>query len=172
MNSGDSKILLGVLGITFLIIVGGVALFGGEKGNADQTPISQVMGVEANPANYELGAVPINGGIVTKDYEIKNTTDQVIKLKKIATSCMCTQVKVSVGGTETRFFGMEHAMDRNPPINLEFEPGQTGNVTVNFDPAAHGPQGVGPFDRSVWLTFSDPDGVKELKFSGTVVSSN
>ncbi len=168
----DFKVMIGALGITFLIIVGGVALFGGEEGNTEQTSMSQVMGVETNPANYELGAVPINGGIVTKEYEIKNTTDKVIKFKKIATSCMCTQAKVSVGGKETRFFGMEHAMDKNPPVNLEFEPGQTGNVTVNFDPAAHGPQGVGPFNRSVLLTFSDPAGVKELKFSGTVVSSN
>lgn len=171
MNSGDSKILLGVLGITFLIIVGGVALFGGGE-ESTATPMTQVMGVETSPASYELGAVPINGGLVTKEYKVKNTTDEVIKLKKIATSCMCTQVKVSVGGKETRFFGMEHAMDKNPPVNLEFEPGQTASVTVNFDPAAHGPQGVGPFDRSVLLTFSDPEGVEELKFNGTVVSSN
>ena len=43
-------------------------------------------------------------------------------------------------------------------------------VAVNFDPAAHGPQGTGPFDRVVILTFSDPAGVKELTFNGTVVS--
>ncbi len=168
----DFKVMIGALGITFLIIVGGVALFGGEKGNADQTPISQVMGVEATPANYELGAVPINGGIVTKEYEVKNTTDKVIKLKKIATSCMCTEAKIKVSDKGTRFFGMEHPTDKNPPVNIEIAPDEIAKVTVNFDPAAHGPQGTGPFDRSVWLTFSDPAGIKELKFSGTVVSSN
>ena len=80
-----------------------------------------------------------------------------------------TQAKVSVGDRETRFFGMEHGMDRNPPVNIEVGLGETAKVTVNFDPAAHGPEGVGPFDRVVWLAFSDPAGVKELKFSGVVV---
>ncbi len=168
----DYKVLAGILVFTFLLIVGGVALFGGEEEETKQVLMSQVMGVEANPESYDLGDVPLKGGIVTKEYEVINATEQPIKLKKIATSCMCTQAKVSVGGKETRFYGMEHAMDKNPPVNLEIGQDEVAKVTVDFDPAAHGPQGVGPFDRSVWLTFSDPAGIKELKFNGTVVSSN
>lgn len=165
----DIKVMLGALGFTFLLIVG-FSFWQGRKHEDQATTLSEALGVQINPENYDLGEVPINGGIVTKDYEVKNTTSQTIKLKKIVTSCMCTQVKASYKDRETRFFGMEHPGDRNPPINLEIPPGETAKVTVNFDPAAHGPQGVGVFDRAVLLTFSDPAGVKELTFNGTVVS--
>jgi hypothetical protein len=164
----DFKILIGALVFTFLLIVGLAAIFG----NKEETIVEgvQVEGLAADPDYYDLSKVPINGGIVTKEYEIENTTGKSITLKKIATSCMCTQAKVSVNGKETRFFGMEHPMDKNPPVNMELGVGKTAKVVVNFDPAAHGPEGVGPFERSVWLTFSDPAGVKELKFSGVVVN--
>lgn len=169
----DFKIMIAALVFTFLLIVGGAALFGGKEAEVNEVGGAsvEIQGIEVNPLLYELGDVPINGGIVTKEYEIKNTTSQTLKLKKIATSCMCTQAKVVLGDKETRFFGMEHGMDKNPPINFEIGSGETGKAIVTFDPAAHGPEGVGAFERIVWLTFSDPSGVKELKFEGTVVNN-
>lgn len=164
----DFKLMAAAIIFTFLLVLGGSVLLGGEEKSQD--PTTQVMGVAVNPENYQLGNVPIKAGIVTRDYEIENTTDQTIKIKKIATSCMCTQAKITINGQETKFFGMEHPTDKNPPINLELAPGEKALVTVNFDPAAHGPQGVGAFERVVWLTFSDPEGVKELTFSGVVVN--
>ena len=62
---------------------------------------------------------------------------------------------------------MEGHGDANPAVNLELKAGETAKVVVNFDPAAHGPQGTGAFDRIVWLYFSE--GVKELKFNGEVI---
>jgi hypothetical protein len=145
------------------------SLTGGKDTDGPSQPLAQVAGVQINPEHYELGNVDLNGGLVTKEYEVANDTDQSMKLQKIVTSCMCTQAKVSVGGKESRFFGMEHRGDRNPSINYEIPSGETAKVTVNFDPAAHGPQGTGPFDRVVTLTFSEPAGTKKLTFDGTVV---
>lgn len=164
----DTKVLIAAIGFTFLAIVGFALLLGGK--HEDGATYSEVQGVDIIPAIYELGDVPIDGGIVTKEYEVKNTTGEVIKLKKITTSCMCTEAKVVVGDKETRFFGMEHPGDRNPPVNFEIKSDEIAKVIVNFDPAAHGPQGIGPFERTVQLTFSDPAGIKELKFEGTVVA--
>ena len=167
----DSKVLIGIVIATFLIIVGGVLLLGRNSSNTGEPEANtEVLGIEATPALYDLGEVPINGGIVTKEYLIKNTTDKTIRLKKIATSCMCTTASVDISGKTTKFFGMEGHGDLNPPVNIEVASGQEGKVIVKFDPLAHGPQGVGPFDRVIWLTFSDPAGVKELTFNGTVVS--
>jgi hypothetical protein len=165
----DIKIFIGIIGFTVLLIVGLAYWQGGKDTNEQTQPLAHVAGVQISPETYELGDVELNGGLVTREYEVKNDTDQTMKLKKIVTSCMCTQAKVSVGDKESRFFGMEHPGDRNPPINYEIPPGGNAKVTVNFDPAAHGPQGVGPFDRVVTLTFSEPAGVKELTFNGTVV---
>jgi len=167
----DAKVLIGIVIATFLIIVGGVFLLGrGSSGSGGSETNVEVLGIEATPAFYDLGEVPINGGMVTKEYSIKNTTDKTIRLKKIATSCMCTTASLDLGGKSTKFFGMEGHGDANPPVNIEIGAGQEGKVIVRFDPAAHGPQGTGPFDRMVWLTFSDPGGIKELTFNGTVVS--
>jgi hypothetical protein len=165
----DIKIFIGIIGFTVLLIVGLASLTGGKGSDEPTQPLAQVAGVQINPEHYELGNVDLNGGLVTKEYEVANDTDQAMNLQKIVTSCMCTQAKVSVGDKESRFFGMEHPGDRNPSINYEIPPGGNAKVTVNFDPAAHGPQGTGPFDRVVTLTFSEPAGVKKLTFNGTVV---
>ncbi len=159
-----------IIGIVFtlLLIGGGVVLLSNSK--TDTAVTAQVEGLEVNPESYDLGDVPINGGVITKEYDVKNTTDKVLKLKKIATSCMCTKAKVTIGEKKTKLFGMEGMGDSNPPVNLELKAGEVAKVTAIFDPAAHGPQGVGPIDRTVMLTFSDPVGIKELKFKGVVVN--
>lgn len=165
----DIKIFIGIIVFTVFLIVGLALWQGGKDGDEQTQPLAQVAGVQINPETYDLGNVDLNGGLVTKEYEVKNETDQTMKIKKIVTTCMCTEAKVSVGDKESRFFGMEHPGDRNPPLNYEIPPGGAAKVTATFDPAAHGPQGVGPFDRVVILTFSEPAGIKNLTFSGTVV---
>lgn len=166
----DLKILVITLVFSTILIVGFAFLFAGKK-EGESVTNQVVEGIEANPESYDLGNVPLNWGIVTKEYEIKNVSSSPIKLKKIATSCMCTKASFEVGDKKTRFFGMEGHGDRNPPVNIEIPAGASGKVVVQFDPAAHGPQGVGPFERSVFLTFSDPAGIKELKFKGRVVAN-
>lgn len=166
----DSKILFGIIAATVLLIFAGIFVLGKNAGQVNEQAQSEVLGIKVTPTSYDLGEVPIGGGIVTKEYSIKNTTDKTIKLKKIATSCMCTTASVDIGGKSTKFFGMEGYGDANPPVNIEIGNDQEAKVIVKFDPAAHGPEGTGPFDRVVWLTFSDPGGIKELSFSGTVVS--
>jgi hypothetical protein len=164
----DSKILFGIVAVTLLLIFAGVFLLGKNTAQVAGTVSAGPLNIEASPSFYDLGEVPINGGIVTKEYEIKNTFGKSITLKKISTSCMCTKASVEVEDKKTKFFGMEGHGDANPPVNIEIGEGKTAKVVVRFDPAAHGPQGVGSFDRVVWLNFSE--GVKELTFSGTVTS--
>ena len=158
-----------MLGLTALLI-GGFVLFASSQKDDQQEVLASLdkNAVAVAPEFYDLGDVPINGGIVQKVYEVKNTSDKTIKIKKIATSCMCTKAKLSLGGKETGLFGMEGHGNKNPPISFEIPSGETARVVVDFDPAAHGPAGVGPIDRSVFLTFSNPAGVKELKFNGVV----
>lgn len=164
----DTKFLIGAFLVSILVIVGVAFLLSSKSQTEAEMPTTEVAGLTASPEGYDLGDVAIKGGIISKDYEIKNTTSETLNLKKIATSCMCTTAKVRVGDKETRFFGMEMAGDSNPPLDLAIPKGETAKVSVEFDPAAHGPEGVGPFDRIVWLYFSQ--GVKELKFNGVVTA--
>lgn len=164
----DTKFLIGAFLVSILVIVGVAYLLSNKSKSEAEIPTTEVAGLTATPESYDLGEVAINGGIVSKDYEVKNTTSATLSLKKIATSCMCTTAKVRLGDKETRAFGMEMVGDKNPPLDLNIPAGETAKVTVDFDPAAHGPEGVGAFDRIVWLYFAQ--GVKELKFNGTVVN--
>ncbi len=163
----DLKVLIGSIVFTFVLIIG-FALLQAKKPQPEATVNTAVLGVSATPEFYNLGNVGINGGIVSKEYQIKNTTDKALTLAKIVTSCMCTTAKVKIGDKETRFFGMEMSGDQNPRVNMSLPAGGQAQVTINFDPAAHGPQGIGPFDRIVWLYFTN--GTKELKFNGVVVN--
>jgi hypothetical protein len=165
----DSKfIIIAFLGVV-LLLMGAVFLLAKTANNPNaEIPQTEVLGVEANPTDFNLGQVPIGGGIVTREYEVKNTTDKALKLRKIATSCMCTTAQIKVGDKESRFFGMEMMGDKNPFLDFKIPAGETAKIIVNFDPAAHGPQGVGPFDRVIWLSFES--GMKELTFKGEVVN--
>jgi len=129
----DSKVLITIIVVTLLLIGGGVFLLGGKSTSTSEAT-SEVLGVEASPAFYDLGNVPINGGIITKEYSIKNITETPIKLKKVTTSCMCTTASIQINGEETKFFGMEGHGDANPPVNIEIGAGKEGKVIVKFDP--------------------------------------
>jgi len=146
----DSKILIGIIIATFVLIGGGVVLLGG-KSTATSEVVSEVLGIEANPTFYDLGDVGINGGIVTKEYAIKNTSGATIKLKKIATSCMCTTAQVVINGQSSPAFGM-HAKSS---WSGEVLPGQSVDLVVVFDPAFHGPSGVGAITRIVTVDTND-----------------
>jgi len=166
--SKDIKFISAAFLVSIVVIVGVAFVFSKKSSGDTEIPTTEVLGLTASPQSYDLGSVPISGGIVSRDYEIKNTTSGKLTLKKIATSCMCTTARVKIGDKETRFFGMEMTGDKNAPVSLEIPAGESAKVTVNFDPAAHGPAGTGPFDRIVWLSFAQ--GMKELKFNGTVVA--
>lgn len=162
----DIKFLIGAFLVSIVIIIGVAFLLSKNSQSQAEIPSGDISGLTVSPERYELGDVAINGGIVIKDYEVTNSTSGKLALKKMATSCMCTTASIQIGDKTTKFFGMEGHGDANPPVNLEIGAGETAKVTVKFDPAAHGPQGVGPFDRIVWLYFSE--GTKELTFNGVV----
>ena len=151
--------LLPILGFVMLVV----------KDSSPYPVLSNISGLESAPTSYTLGNVPRLGGLITKEYIVKNTTDKSMKLKKITTSCMCTKAKVIIRNIETPYFSLEHNGDKNAPINIVINPGQEAKVIVQFDPNAHGPQGLGYLDRSIQLMFSNPVAVKELTFNVTVV---
>lgn len=165
--SRETKIIVFAFIVVAVLALGGAFFLSSKSSGTAGQSESLLLNIESSPNFYDLGSVPINGGIVAKEYEVKNTTDRTLKLSRIATSCMCTLASVKIGDKETKFFGMEMTGDKNPLLNIDLKPGEIARVTTKFDPAAHGPQGVGPFDRIVWLYFNE--GIKELKFSGTVI---
>src|SRR3990167_164432 len=117
--SKETKFILSAFLITMAVVVG-LAFFLSAKGSKEKVLVTtEVQGIEAPVTHHELGDVPIGGGIVTKEYEIKNTTGRDMELLKIVTSCMCTTASVKAGNNETQFFAMEMVGDKNPLISLK-----------------------------------------------------
>jgi hypothetical protein len=168
----EGKIILSII-IGTIIFIGGLAFLmtkgAGGSGGDRFIPNVEASSLEENPpGSMDIGQVPYGGGKVTKSFDVKNTSDKTIKLRKITTSCMCTTAKFLVGGKESKFYGMEMNGDLNPLIDVDFPAGATGKVIFEFDPAAHGPQGIGSFERVVTLFFDS--GYKDFEFNGTVVN--
>lgn len=166
----EGKIILSVV-IGTIILIGGLAyiMTRSSTGRGNRfIPNTPEQNLEASPSGVmDLGSVAYGGGIVSKSFDVTNTLDKTIKLRKITTSCMCTTAKFVVDGRESKFYGMEMSGDLNPFIDYDLPAGATAKVVFDFDPAAHGPEGIGPFNRVITLFFDT--GYKDLEFRGEVV---
>jgi len=158
------KVIIAVIAI-LIIFAGGFYLVSRGDNSTSDLPLAKVEAadVQVSPDNYDIGRVLMKGGVVTREYEIKNNSENTLRLKKIVTSCMCTRAQVVVGDNKTRFYAMENSI-----ISFDIPGESTAKLVVRFDPAAHGIQGVGKVDRNVSLTFLDPVGTKEVRFFGEV----
>ncbi len=99
---------------------------------------------------YDFGSVSMAAGKVNRIVKIKNQSQDSVKVRKVYTSCMCTAATLRKGGIDFGPFGMEgHGF--TPRLNEVFVPGEEAELRVEFDPAAHGPAGVGMIEREVYV---------------------
>ncbi len=120
----------------------------------------------AESNNYDFGTISMAAGKVSREFTIKNTSSEAVTLQKIYTSCMCTTATLTNNRKQFGPFGMPgHASI--PRIDQAINPNEEATVDVVFDPAAHGPAGVGKIERVVTIENSAGQPV-ELKFSALV----
>lgn len=119
----------------------------------------------------ELGEIPMSQGNTQLAFQIKNTTVSVLDLQQLYTTCMCTKAKLITAAGQSSFAGMQGHTSGLMPIdpNLQLQPGEEAVLLVDFDPNAHGPQGVGPITRSVILETNQQP--MEFTFTGVVTNS-
>lgn len=105
---------------------------------------------------HDFGRVPIDGGTVETLFRLVNESSDDVQLASVATSCGCTSATAQFadGSTVGSF---------DPPADGDWGSagrsvmaGESFQVRVVFDPAAHGPDGVGELMREVIL--ATPDG--------------
>lgn len=115
---------------------------------------------------FDFGTISMAAGEVSHTYKIKNSSAQRVIISKMYTSCMCTTASIIKGSEKKGPFGMPGHM-RIPTINEEVRPGEEVNVEGIFDPAAHGPAGVGPIERTITLENNAGKAI-ELTFTAMV----
>jgi hypothetical protein len=120
----------------------------------------------AEHSSYDFGTISMKDGKVKHVFKLENTGQQPVTVSRVYSSCMCTEVSISIGNEARGPFGMLGHGDI-PSINLDLARAQTALVEAVFDPNAHGPAGVGDIERSVFA--ESPGGKKyELKFKAKV----
>ena len=115
---------------------------------------------------YDFGTISMKNGKVTHDYKIKNTGSSKVEVKKVYTSCMCTMATMMYGDYTSPMMGMP-GHGSVPEINKMISPKDEFIVQVEFDPNAHGPAGVGPIARTVFVETTDGQKI-ELNFKTEV----
>lgn len=137
---------------------------------------TQVAGPNSKVANnvliaeeklYDFGSISMTNGNVAKTFKITNPTDQDITIKAVSTSCMCTTAYLESASGEKGPFGMPGHGGPVARANEVIKAGESRAVRVVYDPNAHGPAGIGPVDRLVYLEDA-AGGVLELEIKAMV----
>lgn len=163
-------IIIGIVAATVGILWLQIAVFAGPKnpaagedgaGNA-KTPSL----ITAGETMFDFGNISMGKGNVSHLFKIKNTSAAPVTIKKLYSSCMCTTATLIRKDKTVGPFGMPGHVDI-PAIQEIMQPGEEAEVLTVFDPAAHGPAGVGAINRSV-LIENDASGPLQLDFKAFV----
>ena len=149
-----------VIIILSLIIGGGLILWSysvaGKSGSAPKEEIASDQGPLAGTESaYDFGEVSMATGLVNHEFVLRNNSSAPVKIGRAETSCMCTTVYLKTGGKEVGPFGMAGHSGIGNNANLTISPSEELIVRTVFDPAAHGPAGVGQVERQVILEVGD-----------------
>jgi|SRR3989344_5018681 len=148
----DKKFIILAVAATIILLAGGI-FFLSKTTNTPQIAASQnAKAFVADPTSFDLGQVSMDKGKVTKVFTIKNTGTDTLKLYNVRTSCHCTTAFVTINENNSPSFGM----DSLSAWVGEVQKGREAKINVVFDPAYHGPSGMGAVSRFVSVETNDP----------------
>lgn len=136
---------------------------------AAPTPVAAVPasgGLKARETAFDFGAISMAAGKVTHRFWFRNESEASVLIRRIYTSCMCTTATLVKGMKLINTYGMP-GHGPLPAVNESLKPGEAAYVDVIFDPAAHGPAGLGPTQRVVTIESDSGQPVK-LHFTANV----
>jgi len=132
----------------FVVLI--VALVGITQGNrgAIGSALSGSSQLTSDKRSFDFGTISMADGKVQTNFTVTNASEDPVTVSKVYTSCMCTSAKLALGDREFGPYGMP-GHGAIPTINQEIPAGSSGIIEVTYDPAAHGPAGVGFISRNV-----------------------
>lgn len=157
-----------IIGGVIAVLLAGVVWSARPQGTAENSEgaASGNGALFAEERAYDFGVISMTAGKVQHNFSVRNAGTDPLTVKKLYTSCMCTTASLIKDGQTYGPFGMP-MHGPIPEINQTLVPGQTVPIEVTFDPAAHGPAGVGRISRVVYLE-NNAGKPLELKFSAMV----
>lgn len=143
------NILLYILAV--VVIIGGVIWLARPGQDASTDPTAAIIStLTSTESRYDFGTISMANGNVSKVFAVTNNSADPVLIEKIYTSCMCTSARLKIGDKNLGPFGMPgHGIV--PKVNQTLNPGEAAQIEVIFKPSAHGPAGVGPVERVVFV---------------------
>ncbi len=163
----SNKLIITISILTLIILGLGVWLLTKPtSGSQLGTSVASGGKAEVPVTEFDWGTIDYGGGDVTAEFDIANSGVAPLSVSEVSTSCMCTTAQVIINGQNSPFFGMHQKSSWIGRIPA----GGQAKLKVVFDPAFHGPSGVGPVTRQIVMTTTDPDHPKlEFNLTGTVI---
>jgi hypothetical protein len=149
-NMFKDKFILFVVVFTVLLLAIGALLLSRASEGLVIEPTESVK-VSVDNTFYDWGEIGIKNGSVLASFNIKNEGESVLKLYGVTTSCACTNATLKLGEKASPEFGMHTKSN----YVMEVPVGETAELKVVFDPAFHGPNGIGKIDRVVKVSTND-----------------
>ena len=162
-----TKFFIILSAVTILILGFGVWLLARPAPGSQSGAIASAGGkAEAPVTSFDWGTIDYGAGDAAAEFTISNPGPGTLSLAEISTSCMCTTAQIIINDRQSPYFGM-HA--KSSWVG-QVPAGGQAKLKILFDPAFHGPSGLGPVTRQVVMETSDPDHPKlEFNLTGTVV---
>ena len=170
-NKNQILISVGVVALIVILFLLGQNNSSSKNNSANlsgspETYSSTGNAISVSETDYDFGTIRMANGKVNRLFQIKNTSLEPVLLDKLYTSCMCTSALFDAQGKKSGPFGMPgHGLV--PKLNRTLNPGEEATIEVVFDPNAHGPAGVGPFERQIYLD-GDGSNLLTLQIKGVV----
>ena len=169
MKNKIKKTIL-VYGIGLMFLSGLILLmvfFGSGNSKVDRYSASIISVLQDS---FDFDTISMKAGVVSHKFELQNEGDESVIIEKVYTSCMCTIAYIfTSSGKKYGEFGMPGHSSSS--ASIEIGVGDKFSVEAVFDPAAHGPSGVGLAERSVYIETNSAKTPKiELRFTATVTN--
>ncbi len=165
------KIIIWSIGVLLLV---GIAFLispskSGKMENSNSITYSN-SSITVAENNFDFGTILMGDGIVSNKFEVVNNGSEPVKIGKVYTSCACTTAYIiDSAGKKYGKFGMPGHDGLRAAANVEVQPGETIMVEAIYDPAFHGPSGVGLAERVIYLETNSINSPKvKLSFRATV----
>ncbi len=160
--------LISISLILMVLVIGGLVWIGNKKEFQPATVGGFFGGTLTVKENfYDFGSVKINGGFANHEYVLENASDKIVKIGEVSTSCMCTTTQVMIGNKTYGPFGMPGHLGASK-VNAVVNPGEKMVVKATFDPAAHGPTGIGMIERQIFVNIGAEQSLV-LEFKANVI---
>ena len=163
-----SLILVALVGLVWWLATGNNSAALSDSAAASAYSASALTTTDSN---YDFQTISMAAGKVEHDYILKNDGAEPLRIDKALTSCMCPEALITdAKGKQYGPFGMP-GHSSSGKSNIIVNPGDEVIVKAIFDPAAHGPSGVGMAQRSIYLETNSAQSPKlELRFQAMVTN--